>query len=139
MGKSPIGKILGERRIALGLAVRDVSEKSGIEKNKIIRIEHGVPAYPSEDVLIAIGAALGILEDEVLHLAGYDDGIPLMYKTFPHLMPDKDEAGSRIIDGIMHPEDRKYFKDSDFNDLADHLEKFFKYAEKKRGSKKLNL
>ena len=73
MESSPIGKIFGERRRAQGLKMKEIAEKAGITHTKVFRIETGGLRYPSINDLLAIGNVLGISEEEVKHLAGYDD------------------------------------------------------------------
>ena len=133
MENNPIGNILKERRTAQGLSIRDVDEKSGIASQKIFRIETG-RIRPSKNDLIAIGGALGISEEEVMHLAGYDDGVLLLYKDFPSLQFEEE---SLILRSIPHMNEMLY--DTDPEELKKIAKMFIDFAEKKKGSNKLGI
>ena len=68
--------------------MEEIAEKAGITLTKVFRIETGGLRYPSINDLIAIGNVLGISEEEVKHLVGYDDDY-----DFAHLC--------RIIPGLQ--------------------------------------
>ena len=133
----PIGKYLRDRRNAKGLSMRELAEESGVSHTEIFRIESGQREFPSMRVLISLGRALEVPDEEILRMAGYkseeDDDISLMEKVFPNLKTEKQqETAQRIIDGLARNTD---LQNSDYDDLVDHMEVFMDFVKKKRNTK----
>jgi len=133
----PIGKYLRDRRNAKGLSMRELAEKSGVSHTEIFRIESGQRDFPSMRVLVSLGKALEVPDDEILRMAGYkseDEGdISIMEKVFPNLRTEKQQdTAQRIIDGLARNTD---LQDNDYDDLVDHMEVFMEFVKKKRNTK----
>ena len=131
---SPIGKILGERRRAQGLRMEEIAEKAGITLTKVFHIETGGLRYPSKKDLIAIGDVLGISEDEVMRLAGYDNGVPLLYKNFPELQIEQEAP---IV--TSDPHINEMLRDTDPEELKKMVSMLVDFAKNKKGSNKLGF
>jgi len=134
MENSQIGKILQELRIAQGLSIRDVSEKSGIDPHRVFRIMTGRLRNSSENDLIAIGGVLGISNDEVMHLARYDDGFPLLHKDFPELQYEQE---SLFV--TSNPYINEMLRDTDPEEFKIMLKMLRDFAEKKKDSNKMDI
>ena len=131
-----IGKMLKERRLAKGLSMKAVGDKAGISATEVFRIETGERIRSSTPILLAVGEALGISNDEMLRLAGYktDDEISPIEKAFPDMKTEKQqETVKKIVDGLARNSNRP---DSDYDELVKQMEMFLNYAEKKRNSEK---
>ena len=133
----PIGKYLRDRRNTKGLSMRELAELTGVSHTEIYRIESGQREYPSIRILMSLGKALEIPDEELLRLAGYkseDDGdISIMEKVFPDLKTEKlQDTAHRIIDGLARNND---LQNSDYDDLVSHMEVFMDYVKKKRNTK----
>ena len=129
---SAIGAALKKRRLERGLSLRDVADKAGISSTEVFRIERGDRIRSSTPILFAVGAALGISNDEMLRLAGYkpDDSISSIEKAFPDMKTEKQqETVRRIVDSLAK---RHALQDGDYDDLVKQMEMFLDYAEKKR-------
>jgi transcriptional regulator with XRE-family HTH domain len=68
--KNKLGKILKQRRQALGLTLYEVSKGSGVSTSYMGRIEKG-ERFPSAEILKKIADQLGYNESEIFTLAGY--------------------------------------------------------------------
>ena len=133
---SSIGTVFRERRIEKGLSVREVAEKAGISDTEVFRIESGRRKNPSAHILVSMGKVLGFANDDVLRFAGLkeDDNVSLMEKLFPDLKTEKQqETAQRIMVSIAR---NNLLQDHDYDDLADQVEMFLNFANKKRNSPK---
>lgn len=68
----PIGKLLRERRLELGLTLPELSEKSGIHYSSIARVEKG-QRRATADFLVRIAHPLRYSKYDILSLAGFLD------------------------------------------------------------------
>ena len=133
---SAIGDKFKECRLEKGLSVREVAEKAGVSDTEVFRIETGRRVNPSAKILVSIGKALGMANDEVLRLTGLmeNNDVPLIEKVFPDI---KTEKLQQTAQSIMYRLGRNNsLQDEDYDGLLDHLEMFLDFAEKKRNSQK---
>jgi transcriptional regulator with XRE-family HTH domain len=86
-----LGKIIKQRRVALPLTLRELTEVSGISSSHIGRIERG-ERFPSARVLRKIARPLGFDENELFALAGY------LSPRSPGLAEKRVEYGSGQLD-----------------------------------------
>ena len=131
---SVIGDKLKERRLEKGFSVRQVAGMAGISDTELFRIETGRRVNPSANILVSIGKALGMANDDVLRFAGLknDDDIPLIEKVFPDLKTEKQQkTAQRIMSRLSR---NNSLQDSDYDDLIDHVEMFLNFVENKRNS-----
>ena len=139
---SVIGEKFKEFRLDKGLSVREVADKAGVSDTEVFRIETGKRINPSASILVSIGKALGVSNDDVLRLAGLkedNDDVPLIEKVFPDIRTEKlQQAAQRIINIIGR---YKHLQDRDYDALVDHVEMYLDFAEKKRNCKapRINL
>jgi len=59
-----IGRLLRDRRLALGRTIRDIARTAGIDQGHLSRIERGV-SIPSYEVVWRVAAALQIDVDDL--------------------------------------------------------------------------
>jgi len=133
---SAIGDRFKELRLEKGLSVREVADKAGISDTEVFRIETGKRVNPSAKILVSIGKALGMANDDVLRLSGLmeGDGIPLIERAFPDMKTEKQQqTATRIIYRMSR---NNSLQDEDYDGLMEHVEMFLDYAERKRNSKK---
>ena len=133
---SAIGDKFKECRLEKGLSVREVAEKAGVSDTEVFRIETGRRVNPSAKILVSIGKALGMANDEVLRLTGLmeNNDVPMIEKVFPDI---KTEKLQRTAQSIMYRLGRNNsLQDEDYDGLLDHVEMFLDFAEKKRNSQK---
>ena len=129
---SAIGDKFRERRLEKGLSVREVAEKAGISDTEVFRIETGRRVNPSAKLLVSIGKALGMANDEVLRLAGLmeNDDVPLIERVFPDIKTKKQqETARRIICRICRT---NLLLDEDYDSHFEHVDMFLDYTERKR-------
>ena len=136
-----LGKYLRERRVAKGLSLRELADKSGISHTEIHRIETGKREYPTIRILMVLSKTLDLPDDEILRYAGYKskDGedVTAMERSFPALKTQKQqETAQRFIDGLARNHD---LQDSEYDDLIDQVEMFLQFAKSKRNSKKTKI
>jgi DNA-binding XRE family transcriptional regulator len=62
------GKALKAKREELKFTQKDLAQKAEVPQQYVSRIEAGILTYPSFDVVIRIGRALGIGPDELARL-----------------------------------------------------------------------
>jgi len=131
---STIGDKFKERRLEKGLSVREVAEKAGISDTEVFRIETGRRVNPSAKILVSIGKALWMDNDEVLRLAGLmeNDEIPLIERVFPDIKTEKQQQTARRI--ISRMGRTNLLQDEDYDGLFEHVEMFLDYMERKRNS-----
>jgi len=133
---SAIGDKFKECRLEKGLSVREVAEKAGVCDTEVFRIETGKRVKPSASILVSIGKALGMANDDVLLLAGLKENndVPMIEKVFPDLKTDiQQKAAQRIMYRLGR---NNSLQDNDYEDLVDHVEMFMDFVEKKRNSQK---
>jgi len=133
---SAIGDKFKECRLEKGLSVREVAERAGVSDTEVFRIETGRRVNPSAKILVSIGKALGMANDEVLRLTGLmeNNDVPLIEKVFPDI---KTEKLQQTAQSIMYRLGRNNsLQDEDYDGLLDHVEMFLDFAEKKRNSQK---
>lgn len=70
MNNQELGKTIKQRRIALGLTLKELVAMSGISASYLGRVERG-DRFPSARVLRKIAKPLNFSESEVFTLAGY--------------------------------------------------------------------
>ncbi len=70
MTNNGLGKILKNKRKALDLTLKEVSEKSGVSTSHLGRIERG-ERFPSARILPKIAKGLEFDENELFVIAGY--------------------------------------------------------------------
>ena len=68
--RNDLGKILKQRRAAMGLSVRKLATESGVSVSHLTRIERG-ERFPSARILRRIAKPLGCEVDELFTRAGY--------------------------------------------------------------------
>lgn len=71
-----MGYKLKEVRTAKGMSVLDLSEKSGVSRTWIWKIENGHTDNISVKVLLALAEALGVTVDEIFFAEKVYDGKP---------------------------------------------------------------
>lgn len=65
-----VGQLIKQRRIAIQLTLSELSDRSGVSKSHLARIEEG-NRFPSARVLHKIATPLSFEESELFVLAGY--------------------------------------------------------------------
>jgi len=130
-----IGNTFKECRLAKGLSVREVAEMTGISDTEVFRIETGRRVNPSAKILVAMGKALGMANDEVLRLTGLleDNDVPLIEKLFPDMKTEKQQQTAQRI--IYRLGRNNSLKDKVYDDLVDQVEMFLDFAEKRDSEK----
>lgn len=99
-----LGKLLRDRRAALGLTVRQVEARSGIPFPTITRLEQGAFSAPAPDKLARLAEALGLSLADIYALADYavpaDLPSPTLYlrAKFRDLPPKQLAAVSRDVE-----------------------------------------
>lgn len=68
-GPNAYGERQRELRLARRLSVRQLAELAGLAFGYLARVERGDDAPPGEAAILKIAGALGVPEDELLHLA----------------------------------------------------------------------
>lgn len=62
------GRALKQKREELKLTQKDLAAKAEVPQQYVSRIESGILTYPSFDVVVKIGRALGVKPDELARL-----------------------------------------------------------------------
>lgn len=74
MEELELGKFIKEKRADLGLTVRSLAEKAGVNNGYISLIENGKSKKPSPDILRKLSNSLELDYFSLMMLAGYLDG-----------------------------------------------------------------
>jgi transcriptional regulator with XRE-family HTH domain len=69
--KEPLGEALARLRRDAGLSLRQVQERTGIDRSLLSRIESGAVQKPGPDTLSRLAPVLGVTASALLTLAGY--------------------------------------------------------------------
>ena len=65
-----LGRMLNQRRQALGLTVRDLEALSGVDDSSIVRLENGQQSRPNVEKLDKLATALRLSIEDLLSTAG---------------------------------------------------------------------
>jgi len=94
-----LGRILRERREALGYSLRNLAERSGVPNNTILHFEQGKIASPAPDKVGRVAAELGMSLADVYSVAGW--AIPDDLPTFkPYLRTKYANLPTEDVDAI---------------------------------------
>ena len=74
--QSAFGETLRALRLQAGLGLHELSEKTGIHRGNLSRLEAGIQKEPSADTLAALARGLGV-DIEVLYDALWTDDTPM--------------------------------------------------------------
>lgn len=101
-----LGRLLYERRQALGLSTRQLEQASGVDDTSIIRLERGSLQRPTMDKLDKLAAALELPIEDVLATAGLTrpDGLPslrpYLRAKYPQLPRQAEAELDRYFSGL---------------------------------------
>jgi len=94
-----LGKVLRDRREALGLSLRQIGKLSEMPDVTVLRFEQGAFAAPAPDKLARLAAALGLTLADVYALADY--AVPNDLPSFtPYLRTKYRDLPNEDIDAI---------------------------------------
>jgi transcriptional regulator with XRE-family HTH domain len=84
-----LGLYVKDKRLAVGMSSRALSEKIAVHHSTINRLESGVNAHPAPEILERIAKVLKFPSEDLFALAGYD--VPEKLPTFPAYLRSKYE------------------------------------------------
>ena len=96
-----LGKLIRQRRQAMGMSTHELGDRIGTRNSTIIRLEQGAFAAPSPEKLAGIAEALGISLADMFGHAGYvvPDDLPGFHAYLPARYRDlPQEAVQELVD-----------------------------------------
>lgn len=99
-----LGDFIRATRQARGVGIRELSERSGIPKGTLSKLENGLVEQPRSGLLDRLARGLGISISELHAAAGYDTSLPAMpvylRSQYRHLSPEQQEALTKQVEAI---------------------------------------